>query len=175
MHYSPVRRSPSGPKPHAAARLACVKRAASVQSEPGSNSSVRDLICLALRLLHGCGNAKKTPPHSARFTDADFWSKSAPAHTGCVKIIKEHSPNSGGKKIILHISPFLQFFLNKLKIMTKKSSTRPSAAYFSTKTATISRPARAKSARRTAAAGISANFLSSSKPANRRIRRCWNN
>ena len=38
--------------------------------------------------------------------------------------------------------------------MTKKSSTRPSAASFSTKTATISRPARAKSARRTAAAEI---------------------
>ena len=43
MHYSPVRRSPSEPKFHAAARLACVKRAASVQSEPGSNSSVKRL------------------------------------------------------------------------------------------------------------------------------------
>ena len=39
--YSPVRHSPSYyPKiVHAAVRLACVKHAASVQSEPGSNSS----------------------------------------------------------------------------------------------------------------------------------------
>ena len=43
MRYSPVRRSPPGPKPRAAARLACVRRAASVQSEPGSNSSVFSL------------------------------------------------------------------------------------------------------------------------------------
>ena len=42
MHYSPVRRSPSTciATDHAAARLACVKHAVSVQSEPESNSSV---------------------------------------------------------------------------------------------------------------------------------------
>ena len=40
MHYSPVRHSPPG-LPRAAVRLACVKHAASVQSEPGSNSSVQ--------------------------------------------------------------------------------------------------------------------------------------
>ena len=43
IHYSPVRRSPSGASTHAAARLACVKHTASVQSEPGSNSSVQSL------------------------------------------------------------------------------------------------------------------------------------
>ena len=43
MHYSPVRHSPSGASTHAAVRLACVRHAASVQSEPGSNSSVQFL------------------------------------------------------------------------------------------------------------------------------------
>ena len=42
MHSSPVRHSPSRciATPHAAVRLACVRHAASVQSEPGSNSSL---------------------------------------------------------------------------------------------------------------------------------------
>ena len=43
MHYSPVRHSPPGASSRAAVRLACVKHAASVQSEPGSNSSVKKL------------------------------------------------------------------------------------------------------------------------------------
>ena len=36
--YSPVRHSHVGPKPHIPVRLACLIRAASVRSEPGSNS-----------------------------------------------------------------------------------------------------------------------------------------
>ena len=40
MYYSPVRHSPPGASTRAAVRLACVRHAASVQSEPGSNSSV---------------------------------------------------------------------------------------------------------------------------------------
>ena len=43
MHYSPVRHSPPGARSRAAVRLACVKHAASVQSEPGSNSLVEKL------------------------------------------------------------------------------------------------------------------------------------
>ena len=45
MHYSPVRHSPPGrvAPPRAAVRLACVRHAASVQSEPGSNSSIKNL------------------------------------------------------------------------------------------------------------------------------------
>ena len=43
IYYSPVRHSPSGASTHAAVRLACVRHAASVQSEPGSNSSVQFL------------------------------------------------------------------------------------------------------------------------------------
>ena len=43
IYYSPVRHSPPGVAPRAAVRLACVKHAASVQSEPGSNSSVQYL------------------------------------------------------------------------------------------------------------------------------------
>ena len=44
--YSPVRRSPPGKVTlaRAAARLACVKHSASVQSEPGSNSSVQSCL-----------------------------------------------------------------------------------------------------------------------------------
>ena len=41
IYYSPVRHSPPGASTRAAVRLACVKHAASVQSEPGSNSSVQ--------------------------------------------------------------------------------------------------------------------------------------
>ena len=44
IYYSPVRHSPSGASTYAAVRLACVKHAASVQSEPGSNSSVQFLL-----------------------------------------------------------------------------------------------------------------------------------
>jgi hypothetical protein len=46
MYYSPVRHSPARASSAAAVRLACVKHAASVQSEPGSNSSVEDLVAL---------------------------------------------------------------------------------------------------------------------------------
>ena len=40
MHYSPVRRSSARIATPVTARLACVRHAASVQSEPGSNSSL---------------------------------------------------------------------------------------------------------------------------------------
>jgi hypothetical protein len=43
--------------PRAAVRLACVKHAASVQSEPGSNSSVQ---CLSARLASPLGSARPT-------------------------------------------------------------------------------------------------------------------
>ena len=42
-HYSPVRRSSACIATPVTARLACVRHAASVQSEPGSNSSVNTL------------------------------------------------------------------------------------------------------------------------------------
>ena len=51
MHYSPVRHSPPGASTRAAVRLACVKHAASVQSEPGSNSYVQSLTFLTSGLL----------------------------------------------------------------------------------------------------------------------------
>ena len=43
MHYSPVRHSTPGASSIVSVRLACVKHAASVQSEPESNSSVHSL------------------------------------------------------------------------------------------------------------------------------------
>ena len=51
MLYSPVRHSPPGASSRAAVRLACVRHAASVQSEPGSNSSVQSLLQLSLDVL----------------------------------------------------------------------------------------------------------------------------
>ena len=51
IHYSPVRHSPSGASTHAAVRLACVKHTASVQSEPGSNSSVQFLLLDSIKNL----------------------------------------------------------------------------------------------------------------------------
>ena len=50
--YAPLRRSPSQviANPHAAPRLACVKPAASVHPEPGSNSSLYNYITLSLSL-----------------------------------------------------------------------------------------------------------------------------
>ena len=46
MYYSPVRHSSPGVTPRVTVRLACVKHAASVQSEPGSNSSVQSITFL---------------------------------------------------------------------------------------------------------------------------------
>ena len=51
-HYSPVRHSPPGASSRAAVRLACVKHSASVQSEPGSNSSVQSLLLLQILSLN---------------------------------------------------------------------------------------------------------------------------
>ena len=46
--YAPFRRSPPGIATRAAPRLACVKPAASVHPEPGSNSSLYNLKYLSL-------------------------------------------------------------------------------------------------------------------------------
>ena len=58
--YAPFRRSPSGriATSNAAPRLACVKPAASVHPEPGSNSSL--YICLFLLADPACSSADRT-------------------------------------------------------------------------------------------------------------------
>ena len=58
-HYSPVRRSSACIATPVTARLACVRHAASVQSEPGSNSSVNYTKSLKFRVpkltsVHRC-------------------------------------------------------------------------------------------------------------------------
>ena len=53
MYYSPVRHSTKGLPPFRV-RLACVRHAASVQSEPGSNSSVQSLFQSRVSDLHPC-------------------------------------------------------------------------------------------------------------------------
>ena len=54
--YAPLRRSPSGgiATPDAAPRLACVKPAASVHPEPGSNSSLYISFLLGINALVNC-------------------------------------------------------------------------------------------------------------------------
>ena len=69
-HYSPVRRSSACIATPVTARLACVRHAASVQSEPGSNSSVNYTKSLKLRdpeltSVHECT--------SARMNSWSFW------------------------------------------------------------------------------------------------------
>ena len=52
MHYSPVRHSLQS-CPRNVVRLACVRHAASVQSEPGSNSSVQSIRLLLSLKVNG--------------------------------------------------------------------------------------------------------------------------
>ena len=111
MHYSPVRRSPSGPKPHAAARLACVKRAASVQSEPGSNSSVKRFDCLALRLLHGCGGCRiETAFRRIRKTSGRRFVVQVGARAYWLfMIVKERPPEAAGVLLYAENGDFERF------------------------------------------------------------------
>ena len=64
-HYSPVRRSSACIATPVTARLACVKHAASVQSEPGSNSSLKYQYVLSLEVMNDS---------KAQLTLLDFWS-----------------------------------------------------------------------------------------------------
>ena len=50
--------------PRAAARLACVKHSASVQSEPGSNSSVQSIVCASPQ--------QGPASHSKQFTTTNY-------------------------------------------------------------------------------------------------------
>src|SRR5260364_158264 len=59
MFYSPVRHSPPSVSTCAAVRLACVRHAASVQSEPGSNSSS----LTSFAVLDGGPHSKSDDPH----------------------------------------------------------------------------------------------------------------
>ena len=52
MYYAPVRRSSARIATPVTARLACVRHAASVQSEPGSNSSLKDLQNFKSKSIH---------------------------------------------------------------------------------------------------------------------------
>ena len=68
-HYSPVRHSPPGASSRAAVRLACVKHAASVQSEPGSNSSVQSLT----NFVHFGTQGSKKPEGFSVSCSASVW------------------------------------------------------------------------------------------------------
>ena len=53
------------------ARLACVKHAASVRPEPGSNSDVQSLTCLPVS-VHRLAKARQLQPSSKRFTHSNL-------------------------------------------------------------------------------------------------------
>lgn len=103
MYYSPVRHSPPGASTRAAVRLACVRHAASVQSEPGSNSSVQTCYCFRFRRT---GRSLKADRYMNLFinltyfsvrllilllSDSKTGSLPSSAHTYRLLIFKEHS------------------------------------------------------------------------------------
>lgn len=69
------------------ARLACVRRAASVQSEPGSNSP---LLSLKLFLIYLSINERQKLSLLPLFSFASFSGKRA--HTSFFLLVKEHFP-----------------------------------------------------------------------------------
>jgi hypothetical protein len=89
--YAPVRRSPPGIATRAAPRLACVRPAASVHPEPGSNSSLllsaADLPAAALRSM----NPKTIPKNKI----------TVPLFRWC-QCVKELLCLSGPKPFLLH-------------------------------------------------------------------------
>jgi hypothetical protein len=89
MCYSPVRHSTQELPPFRV-RLACVRHAASVQSEPGSNSSVQSLQSINSLdvLLHraSTSNVSSSPPQPQRTTMAH---PKPSAHTYRFRIVKE--------------------------------------------------------------------------------------
>ena len=100
MHYSPVRHSsgrkltPKGSSSAVTVRLACVRHAASVQSEPGSNSSVEKFFCcpktaeLSEALNKGASRARREAKHyiASPFAPLDGINQEANAstHTDCL-------------------------------------------------------------------------------------------
>lgn len=102
MYYSPVRHSPPGASTRAAVRLACVRHAASVQSEPGSNSSVQTCYCFRFFRTGRSLKADRNMNHFINLTyfsvrllillpsDPRISSLPSSAHTYRLLIFKEH-------------------------------------------------------------------------------------
>ncbi len=93
MHYSPVRHSPPGASSRAAVRLACVRHAASVQSEPGSNSSVQSLLKTRLTDVNSSFLELHLCKRSIFCLTCVSTSNQAPTPIGCL-LFKELSANS---------------------------------------------------------------------------------
>ena len=93
-HYSPVRRSSACIATPVTARLACVRHAASVQSEPGSNSS---LDSFELSIKKSDSNAHRwTFGHSVNKHPKDA-STRVPTQITC-QIFKQHCGHEGRRK-----------------------------------------------------------------------------
>ena len=100
-HYSPVRRSSACIATPVTDRLACVKHAASVQSEPGSNSSLEDFEIIKQEWIQNGSNY---------FTCWTFWSLGHHAQRHSTRVptqitcqtFKEHSGPLGVESRAVH-------------------------------------------------------------------------
>ena len=93
-HCSPVRRSSARIATPVTARLACVRHAASVQSEPGSNSSLEDFELQQKEHPKGPTTCWTYLGHSV-FAPKGI---DASPHTNYLLIFKEHPGRSGPRK-----------------------------------------------------------------------------
>ena len=97
MYYAPVRRSSARIATPVTARLACVKHAASVQSEPGSNSSVQWFELKRDPKLQTC------PVLPGRLDAwllavAPIWTPDASPHTNYLLLFKERPGNKSARE-----------------------------------------------------------------------------
>ena len=104
------------------ARLACVKHAASVRPEPGSNSDVQSLTCLPVS-VHRLAKADQLQPSSKRFTHSNL-TVSCTFSFLCI-VFKDRVPQSRQRLGLYHIShslstPFFTFF----RLLTKVANSR---------------------------------------------------
>ena len=109
MHYSPFRHSPPLASKKRFVRLACLSHAASVRSEPGSNSSIEEsviigpkaVICLTIgSSTHVCMRECSSRPAQRRAV-----SKPIPLRES---VIRPQDPNcrwSSGRRILTAVDP----------------------------------------------------------------------
>ncbi len=131
MHYSPFRHSPSDASTRRFVRLACLSHAASVRSEPGSNSSIEESVIIGPKAVihltigsstHVCMRECSSRPAETgrlcrfhgrnRLSDRPTQIADSRATVAFSRLlihcslVKEHRPNSTGPAIITAIVIF---------------------------------------------------------------------
>ena len=134
--YSPFRRSPASIARPAAPRLACVKPAASVHPEPGSNSSLYNFLSLSMnltlplrnrrsfkvkKLLHFLGTCLYFP--SSLFNELLYDFLPTALRPGCKKSRSFSKRDCKGTHYFRFRNTFLRKFLKKFayKSITKRN------------------------------------------------------